>query len=158
MATKQKKDISVDDSFQAIGLKIYNEEYGLPIEAVQEIITAPHITRVPKAVDYIMGVINLRGNVIPVMDIARRFKIGTTSLGEKGKIVAVESHGEIVGLAVEKVSKVTRLSQKAIKPPPPLVSGIAAEYLKGVARLPDRFLIFLNLEKVLAEDHDGQER
>lgn len=147
---KDRREVAVKE-IQAIGLRIGTEEYGLPINSVQEVITTPRITRVPKAGNHIKGVINLRGNVIPVIDVARRFGIGETVLGEESRIVAVDVENEVVGLAAESVSKVTRLPESSIHPPPPLVSGISAEYLEGVARLPDRFLIFMNLKKVLAE-------
>jgi purine-binding chemotaxis protein CheW len=144
------------DTMQAIGFKIGQEEYGLPIDAIQEIITPTHITRIPRSDPYIKGVINVRGNIIPVIDIAKQLGIGEVPTKAIGKIVIVDMNDETVGLAVEKVSKVTRLSKVAIKPPPPLIAGIRAEYLEGVARLPSRFLIFLNLQKTL-NIHLGQE-
>lgn len=156
MARKDKNAVQVDE-FQAIGFQVGGEEYGLPLSEVQEIITTPHVTRVPKAPPYIAGVINLHGNVIPVFDVARRFEIGQTNLEGGSRVVVVENNGEMVGLAAEAVSNVTRLSISSVKPPPPLVSGIAAEYLTGVARLPNRFLIFLNIGLVLSNDAAKQE-
>jgi purine-binding chemotaxis protein CheW len=152
MARKKKANEAQAPEIQAIGLRIGTEEYGLPIAQVQEVINTPRITRVPKAPDYLKGVINLRGNVIPVVDVARRLNIGETTVSDGSRIVAVDVGDEVVALTAEQVSKVTRLPVSAIKPPPPLVSGISAEYISGVARLPDRFLIFLDLERVLAED------
>ncbi len=146
------KQEEVVEKFAAIGLAVGNEEYGLPLVSVREITTVPHITRVPKAPSYIMGVINLRGNIVPVIDIASRFEIGTTTLTSKSRLAVVEEKGEVAGLLAQEVSKVTRISRSDLQPPPPLVAGIAAEYLDGVVRLPDRFLIFLNLTKTLAED------
>ncbi len=144
-----------DREFPAIGFKVGAEEYGLRLAAVQEIITLPHITRVPKAPDYIKGVINLHGNVIPVIDIARRFGIGETGLGANARIVVVESEDETVGLIAEGVSKVARFANSDMQPPPPLVAGVAAEYLEWVVRTANRFLVFLNLEKNLNEDDRG---
>lgn len=149
MARKKKETVKVDE-FQAIGFRVGNEEYGLPLSEVQEIITTPHITRVPKSPPYIKGVINLHGNVIPVFDIASRFEIGQTDFSVGSRVVVVEHGGEAVGLAAEAVSNVTKLPKGSVKPPPPLVSGIAAEYLAGVAKLPNRFLIFLNIGRVLS--------
>lgn len=143
------------DVTQVIGLRVGSEEYALRISAVQEVITAPRITRVPKSARHIKGVVNLRGNVIPVLDVAARLGIGETRMGEGSRIVAVESKGELVGLAAESVSKVTRVAESDVKPPPPLVGGIEARYLDGVARLGDRFLVFLSLERVLAEGSCG---
>ena len=151
MARRKQTQEAQAPEVQAIGLRIGSEEYGLPIAQVQEVINTPRITRVPKAPQYLKGVINLRGNVIPVVDVARRLGIGETSVANGSRIVAVDVGEEVVALAAEQVSKVTRLAESAIKPPPPLVSGISAEYINGVARLPHRFLIFLDLERVLAE-------
>jgi purine-binding chemotaxis protein CheW len=152
MEKRMQKSRTEKKEIQAIGLRIGTEEYGLPIKSVQEVITAPRITRVPKSPAYIRGVINLRGNVIPVIDLALRFGIGETVLGADSRIVAVDVNDELVGIAAESVSKVTRLDEAAINPPPALVSGISAEYLEGVARLSDRFMIFMNLQKVLADN------
>jgi purine-binding chemotaxis protein CheW len=151
MARKNRQSTKVDE-FQAIGFRVGTEEYGLALDDVQEIITTPHITRVPKAPPHIKGVINLHGNVIPVFDLARRFEIGETDFSESSRVVVVEYNGEAIGLAAEGVSNVTKLARNSVRPPPPLVSGIAAEYLNGVAKLPNRFLIFLNLPRVLSND------
>ncbi len=153
MTDTQRDDRALtEDEFHAIGFRVADEEYGLPLTSIQEIITMPRITRVPKASPYVKGVINLHGNVIPVIDIARRFEIGETRVGADSRVVVVEVENEVVGLLAKSVSKVTRFNHSDIQPPPPLVAGIAAEYLDGVVRLPDRFLIFLDLVKTLAED------
>lgn len=137
---------------RAIGFRVGNEEYGLALESVQEVITVPRITRVPNAPSYIQGVINLHGNVIPVVDVARRFNIGQTAISANSRIVVVDTEDEVIGLLAEEVSKVTRLNSSDIQPPPPLVAGIEAEYLEGVVHLQDRFLIFLDLKNTLATD------
>ena len=141
-----------NENLHAIGFKVGAEEYGLSLSAIQETITLRRITRVPKAAPYIKGVINLHGNVIPVIDVARRLGTGETAAGAGSRIVVVETETEVVGLLAERVSSVTRLAPSSVQPPPAMVAGIAAEYLEGVARLPDRFLIFLNLTRVMADD------
>jgi purine-binding chemotaxis protein CheW len=152
MTDEQNLESADGEDLHTIGFRIVGEEYGLPLTAVQELITLPRITRVPHAPGYVRGVINLHGNIIPVLDVAARFGVGETALGASARVVVVESEGETVGLLAESVSKVTKLSHADIKPPPPLVAGIAAEYLDGVARLADRFLIFLNLARTLSDD------
>lgn len=151
MARRRKRDKVREDVFQTIGMTIGGEQYALPIDRVQEIVPRARITRVPKAPTHIMGVMNLRGNIVPVIDIAKRFEIGETTVGDEGRIVVVAVNGEVVGLAAERVSQVIKLQRSLIEPTPPLVSRIAAEYLEGVACLADRMLIFLNLPKVLAD-------
>lgn len=141
-----------DEQLHAIGLRVGSEEYGLELKVIRQMIRTPRITRVPKAPPFVKGVINLHGNVIPVLDVALRFGIGETSIGPRSKVVVVESADETVGLLAESVSSVIRLSRSAMQPPPPLVAGIGAQYLEGVVRLADRFLVFLNLERTLADD------
>jgi len=148
----EKKSANSIQELNTIGFRIGSEEYGLALSTVQEIITTPRITRVPKAPTYIKGVINLHGNVIPVIDIARRFKIGETKIGPGSRVVVIDMADEAIGLLAESVSKVASFSASQIQPPPPLVAGIAAEYLQGVVRLRNRFLIFLDLQKTLGED------
>ena len=143
--------------FHAIGFSVGSEEYGIPLSSVQEIITVPRITRVPKAPTYIKGVINLHGNVIPVIDVARRFEIGATQIGAAARVVVVEAEDEAVGLLAEGVSKVTRFRSSDLQPPPPLVAGIAAEFLDGIVRLRDRFVIFLNLARTLDDEGDRRQ-
>ncbi len=141
--------------FHAIGFQVGAEEYGLELRSVQEIIATPRITRVPKAPPYIRGVINLHGNVVPVLDVARRFGLGDTAMSSGSKVVVVETEGESIGLLAESVSKVTRFHRDQIQPPPPLVAGIAADFLDGIIRSANRFVIFLNLDKTLEDDHAG---
>ncbi|MCK5690537.1 purine-binding chemotaxis protein CheW [Myxococcota bacterium] len=147
-----------EEEFSAIGFWVGDEEYGLSLFSVQEIITRPRITRVPKSPDYIAGVINLHGNIIPVIDLAKRFKIGETVLEIASRVVVVESNGEVLGLLVEKVSKVARFKRSELQPPPPLVGGISSEYLEGVVRVPGRFLVFLNLDRTLADDSSAAQK
>lgn len=152
MTYNQRHTEDNSSEFSAIGFRVGQEEYGLRLTDVREVVTTPHITRVPKAPDYIKGVINLNGNVVPVIDIARRFGTGETNIGAGSRIVVVETEEESVGFLVDGVSKVARFRAIDMQEPPPLVAGIAAEFLEGVVRLPDRFLIFLNLERTLSDD------
>ncbi len=153
MTSRQSASDRDTAEFSAIGFRVGKEEYGLRLTDVREIVTTPHITRVPKAPAYIKGVINLHGNVVPVIDIACRFDIGETNLAANSRIIVVENEDEPVGFLAEGVSKVARFRAADMQPPPPLVAGIAAEFLEGVVRMPGRFLIFLNLERTLSDDH-----
>lgn len=143
------REDSGERTIQAVGLRIGAEEYGIPISAIREVHVPPPITRVPNAPQHIMGVINLRGSVIAVIDLASRLGIGHTVLGESARLVAVDDGEEQVALAAERVSPVIRINADSIKPPPPAVAGISAEFIDAVARLPERFLIFPNLERLL---------
>lgn len=152
MSPKSSREGREAAEFSAIGFQVGQEEYGLRLTAVQEIVTTPRITRVPRAPEYIKGVINLHGNVVPVIDIARRFDTGQTNVAADSRVVIVENDEEAVGILAESVSKVARFRSGDMQPPPPLVAGIAAEFLEGVVRMPNRFLIFLNLERTLGDD------
>lgn len=153
--TDRRQTLAERAELPAISFRIGREEFGLRLAAIREIIKLPRITRVPKAAPYVKGVINLHGDVIPVIDIGRRLGIGETAQTETARILVVESGNETVGLLAEEVSKITRIAAADIQPPPPLVGGVAADFLEGVVHLPKRFLVFLNLTRILAEDeHD----
>jgi purine-binding chemotaxis protein CheW len=139
------------EELQTIWFRAGRENYGLALTDVMEIVNIPRITQVPNSPEYINGVINHHGNVIPVIDLACRFNIGSTNPQTQGKIIVIEIEDELVGIVAEEVDDVIRLSTSSIKPPPSTVSGIAAEYINGVARIDDGFLIFLNFTKSLAE-------
>ena len=136
---------------QLVSFKIENEEFGVGIEEVQEIIRLPEITKVPKAPSFVEGVINLRGNVLPVIDLRKRFDLEATKKTNATRIVVVNVDNKTTGIIVDSVSEVLRLPKNAIEPPPPIVAGIEAKYLRGIGKLDDgkRLIILLNLNEVL---------
>lgn len=149
-AFAEPKDTQELESY-AIGFRVRTEEYGLMLQSVREIVTTPQITRVPKSPKHVLGVINLHGNVVPVLDIARRFGIGEATLTVESKVVVVEDGTETVGILAESVGKVIRIRRSELRPPPPLVAGIAAEFLDSILRSNDHFVVFFNLAKTLEE-------
>ncbi|HET7658080.1 MAG TPA: chemotaxis protein CheW [Bacillales bacterium] len=134
---------------KAIVFQLNNEEYGVEIMQVRSIEKMQPITRVPKAPDFVKGVINLRGVVTPIVDLRRRFSFDEIEETEETRIIIVHVDGTEVGLIVDGASDVIDLSEEQIEPPSDLVGGVKAEYLRGVANLEDRLLIMLNLKKVL---------
>ena len=136
---------------QLVSFKIENEEFGVNIEEVQEIIRLPEITRVPQAPFFVEGVINLRGNVLPVIDLRKRFDLEATKKTNATRIVVTNVDNKTTGIIVDSVSEVLRLPKDAIEPPPPIVAGIEAKYLRGIGKLDDgkRLLILLNLREIL---------
>ena len=110
------------------------------------------VTRVPNAPEYVDGVINLRGKVIPIIDLRRRFGMDRKEHDKNTRIVVVELSGKVVGFVVDAVSEVLRIPKSVTEPPPPIVAGIGAEYITAVGKLEDRLLILLDLEKVLSGD------
>lgn len=141
-----------DELLQLVSFKIGSEEFGVDILKVQEINRMVEITRVPQTPDYVEGVINLRGKVIPIVDLRKRFNLEVKEYDKNTRIVVVDITGNIMGMVVDSVSEVLRLSSDTIVPPPEIVTGVNSEYIKGVAKLEDRLLIFLDLSRVIDFD------
>jgi len=137
---------------QLVSFNLGDEEYGVDILRVQEINRMVHITRVPKAPEFVEGVINLRGKVIPIVDLRKRFGLTVKPHDKNTRIIVVDIDGQTVGLIVDGVSEVLRFSMDTIEPPPAMVTGVDAEYIWGVGKLEDRLLILLDLSKVLAKE------
>jgi purine-binding chemotaxis protein CheW len=145
-----------NDLLQLVSFVIENEEFGIDILKVQEIIRPVEITRVPNAPGFVEGVINLRGRIVPVIDLRARFGLPTRERDKNTRIVVVELSNKVVGFMMDAVREVIRVDRTVIEPPPELAVGIDANYIKGVAKLEDRLLILLDLEEVLsAEEHSG---
>lgn len=126
-------------------------EYGVPITQVQEIITMTRPTQLPQAPDFVEGIINLRGRIIPIIDLKKRFQMGTSDITSDTRSVVVEVEGQTVGIIVDEVSEVLRLSNSDIEPPPDIIGGITAEYLTGVGKIEGRLLILLDMNKILTD-------
>ena len=139
----------ITGEMQLVSFNIGTEEFGVDILKVQEINRMVEITKVPQAPNYVEGVINLRGKVIPIIDLRKRFNLELKEQDKNTRIVVVDIVGNIMGMIVDSVSEVLRLPSNTIEPPPDLVTGINSEYINGVAKLEDRLLIFLDLSKVV---------
>ena len=137
---------------QLVSFKIGDEEFGVDILRVQEINRMVEVTRVPNSPECVDGVINLRGKVIPIIDLRRRLGMPRREHNKDTRIVVVELSGKIVGFVVDAVSEVLRIPKNVTEPPPAIVSGIDAEYITAVGKLADRLLILLDLEKVLSTE------
>ncbi len=141
--------------YQLVSFVVENEEFGVDILKVQEIIRTVQITRVPKSPQFVEGVINLRGKIVPVIDLRSRFGIGRKEHDNETRIIVVELVDKVVGFLVDKVKEVIRVEKAIIEPPPELTSSVNANYITGVAKLTDRLLILLDLDKVLStEEHE----
>ena len=126
------------------------EEYGVDVRLVQEIIRVSEITPVPRAPKSIKGVINLRGRVIPVIDLKRKLGLGDVDPGRRARIVVVKLQDRLVGLLVDAASQVLKVPVSSIDPAPDAVVEIDADYIRGVAKLPDRLIILMDLQKILS--------
>ncbi|MFQ5328863.1 MAG: chemotaxis protein CheW [Thermodesulfobacteriota bacterium] len=137
---------------QLVAFNIGEEEFSVPILNVQEIIRMSEITRVPHTSEFIGGVINLRGKVIPIVDLRSRFGIDRFDEGNnRGRIVVINSEERVVGLVVDSVSEILRMDASIIEPPPDFLGKVSSDYINGVGKLKDRLIVLLNLEKVLDE-------
>ncbi|HEX7065313.1 MAG TPA: chemotaxis protein CheW [Bacillales bacterium] len=134
---------------KAIVFQLNDEEYGVDILQVRSIEKLQAITRVPKAPHFVNGVINLRGIITPVIDLRKRFSLEERDETEDTRIIIVQVSETEVGLIVDGATDVIDIPEGAIEPPADIVGGVKAEYLRGVAKLENRLLIMLNLEKVL---------
>ncbi len=126
-------------------------EYGVPITKVQEIIPMANPTKLPQVPDFVEGIINLRGRIIPIIDLKKRFGMNASQVSSESRSVVVEVDGQTVGIIVDEVSEVLRLPQDSIEPPPSVIGGITADYLIGVGKIEDRLLILLDMDKVFSE-------
>ena len=153
MDLNQKKQ--EDELLQLVTFSIGEEEFGVNILKVQEIIRTMEITKVPRAPEFVEGVINLRGKVIPIIDLRRRFGLAPKAHDKNTRIIVIEINNIIVGFVVDAVSEVLRIPASTVEPPPPVVAGVDSDYISGVGKLQDRLLIMLDLDKLLSsEDMD----
>ena len=139
------------DRLQLVTFQIAGEEFGVDILSVQEIIRPMQITMVPHAARFIEGVINLRGKVIPVINMRTRFNMSALERDSDTRIVVMEFDQKIVGFLVDGVSEVLRIPASTVEPAPPVICGIGSEYIRGVGKLDDRLLILLDLDTLLSE-------
>lgn len=148
-ADKSRMSLKMQDYLQVVSFRLGAEEYAIEITKVKEIILVEGITRVPQMPTYIEGIINLRGNVIPVLDLRKRFEVGKADFGEHTRIVITRMEGRIIGMIVDAVLRVMKIPKSLIQPPPDTIASVAGEYLIGVAKLDDHMQLLLDIEKVL---------
>ncbi|MBI5561952.1 MAG: chemotaxis protein CheW [Deltaproteobacteria bacterium] len=144
--TEDKKEKEI---LQLVTFRLGNEEFSLDILKVQEIIRHMELTRVPRTPDFVEGVINLRGRVIPVLDLRKRFGLSAGAKTHETRIIVVDVDDRTVGLKVDAVSEVLRISADTVEPPPALVTNIESDYIKGVGKLDGRLLILLDVARIL---------
>ena len=134
---------------QLVVFDLANEHYGLDIGTVESIIKMQPITAVPRAPSFVEGVTNLRGTVLPVIDLRRRFGLPIQEDTKDTRIVVVEMNDSTVGMVVDGVSEVLRVDEEAIEPPSPIVTTVDSAFITGIAKLDERLVILLDMGKVL---------
>jgi purine-binding chemotaxis protein CheW len=128
------------------------EEYGVEVRQVQEIRRVTEITSVPRAPEFIRGVINLRGRILPVLDLRRRLGLGEVATDRAARIVVVRIKERLLGLLVDGASQVLKVKVSQVEPPPEEVLQQGGDYIRGVAKLDDRLIILVDLERLLAHE------
>jgi purine-binding chemotaxis protein CheW len=128
------------------------EEYGVDVRQVQEIRRVSEITNVPRAPEFVRGVINLRGRILPVLDLKRKLGLGEVETGRATRIVVVRVGERLLGLLVDGASQVLKVAVSRIEPPPEEVLEKGGDYIRGVAKLDDRLIILVDLGRLLAHE------
>jgi len=144
-------EVSGEAAAHLVIFALGDEQYGVDIDSVESIIRPKSITAVPRAPDFVEGVTNLRGTVLPVVNLHRRFGLPEQNAGKDTRIIVAESDGNKVGMMVDAVLEVRRVPEAAIEPPSPLVTTVDSAFITGIAKVgDDRLIILLDLEQVLA--------
>jgi len=133
---------------QLVTFEVGAEEFAIPILSVHEINRIMEITQVPQSPPFVEGVINLRGKIIPVVDLRKRFSVEDASDSSDNRIVVVEVGERIIGFTVDRVNEVLRISSEIVESPPAMVCGVDSDYVQGVGKLDDRLLILLDLGRL----------
>lgn len=152
--TQVGKDAAKDlntELLQFVSFNLGDEEYAIEILKVQEIIRMIEITRVPNSPEFINGVINLRGRVIPVLDLGKRIGLPEKEHSGDSRIIVVEIQNKVIGFIVDKVNIVLRINQNIVEPTPELVGKIESEFISGIAKMEKNLLILLDLDKVISQ-------
>jgi purine-binding chemotaxis protein CheW len=148
-----KSNESRDKLIQLVSFNLEQEEYGVDVLKVREIIRMPIVTRVPNTPHYVEGVINLRGKVIPIISMRRKFGLLETESDKQTRIMVMDVEGELMGFIVDAVSEVIRISGSEIQPSPAVVtSSIDQECIAGVINQAERLLVLLELERMFSTD------
>jgi purine-binding chemotaxis protein CheW len=141
---------------QLVIFELGSENFGIDIASVEGINKMLEITRIPQSPSYMEGITNLRGSVLPVIDLQKRFGLAAQERTNETRIVVASIQGVKVGMIVSAVSEVLTIDDSVIEPPPPMVSNINTEFIIGVAKIEKKLVILLDLGKVLTSDERNQ--
>ncbi len=147
--------MSAQEEKQLVVFNLGQESYGVDIGSIREIIRMQEIARVPRTPDFVEGVINLRGKVIPVVSLRKRFGLPDVEQNKDNRIVVVDIDGQDIGMRVDAVTEVLRVSSSVVEPVSNVILTAASAYLTGIAKLKDRLIILLDLRRVFSEAEKG---
>ena len=150
MNTNENKKNDNPDILQIVTFNIGNEEFGIEVLSVQEIIRMVAITQVPNSSEIIEGIINLRGHIVPVIDLRVVFGMDRIQYSDHTRIIVVEINKATMGIIVDSVNEVMRIPSDITEAPPSFAGGIDSEFIKAVGKLDNRMLILLNLASIFS--------
>src|SRR5690554_1000317 len=154
---KEREEVRDEELLQLVLFRLGDEEFGVNILQAREIEKLDQgLTRVPKAPHFVEGVINLRGEIIPIVDLRKRFGLTLPDLGLDSRVIIVEIGDEAVGMLVDAVVEVLRVPVSAIESTPSITKGVNSYYLAGVAKIEERLIILLNLERALSQEEAAE--
>lgn len=140
---------------QLVVFGLGKEEFGIDISRVREIVRLQNITTIPQSMDFVEGIVNLRGQIVPIVDLGKRFLLVERDEENQAdrKIIVVTMEGQNIGILVDCVSEILRIPDEAIEPTPPMVtSGMSNEFIRGVAKVKERLIIFLDLDRIFSSE------
>ena len=138
-----------------LAFRLGKEEYGIDILKVQEIRGYENVTRIANAPEFIKGVVNLRGIIVPIVDMRIRFNLGTPTYDQFTVVIILNLSGRVVGMVVDSVSDVTQLSRDQIKPAPEMGTVLNTDHLMGLGTVEERMLILLDIDKLMTSEEMG---
>ncbi len=147
-----EKEKQKDEILQLVTFSVGEEEFGVEILKVQEINKMLQVTKIPNSPDFVEGVINLRGKVIPIINLRKRLRLNDKEYDKNTRIIVMEIQGRTVGFIVDSVSEVLRIPRSITEPPPSMIGGVSSEYIVAVGKLEDRLLILLDIDKILSNE------
>ncbi len=152
MSTYEAKGVAEDPVLQWVTFRLDNETYGINVMQVQEVLRHTEIAPVPGAPPYVLGIINLRGNVVTVIDTRLRFGLQQTETNDQTRIVIIETENQVVGILVDAVAEVVYLRQSEIETTPNVGNEETAKFIQGVCHKNDELLILVDLEKMMSDE------
>ncbi len=145
----------VSNRLEVVTFTLGNEEYGIDIQKVQELRGYDAVTRIANAPEYIKGVVNLRGIIVPIIDMRIKFRLGAPTYDQFTVVIVLNIGGRVVGMVVDSVSDVITLTAEQIKPAPEMGAVLDTDYLIGLGTLDERMLILVDIDKLMSSDEMG---
>ena len=151
------EDVEIDEgTTNLVTFRLGSGEYAIDIMQAKEIIKMEKITLIPNAPYFVEGVINLRGNIIPIIDLKKRFNLEESEGDKNTGIIIAKIEDVDMGIMIDSISKVVSMANSDIQPPPSMLQGIGQRYIKGVGKMEDKLLVVLDLDKLFTNEEDDK--